>query len=1264
MFGAANVGLYQRRPDEEGEDSLRLVASSNNSLVGTVLHRGEGMAWQLVDSDAPYLTTADYSTYAHRSIPLESSFGSVLEVPLERLRERIGVIYLSDVIGRRFTDFDAELLRRLADVAIVALQQRDLFGRVEQLSEAITAISRDLGSTPLDSKLTEIAEHATRILNAEQCDVFRLITPEQLTLQAGYGKTDVDIEQVQVFEIRDGAQMTFPAVLAERLIAGRDLVVNRCGEGLRELLGVGGLVETEVSSRIHSVLAIPLLTKAGERVTVSGMLCVTNKTSANGHASPDACFNDEDIWILRVFAESAVVAIESTRLFGELRAQKDLYEQLLAAWNILASEEPLKSRLNKIAESIVLILRKTYCRILLTEESDEVLTLKAVALHPRIDDVRQYTWNPERKQRTAISLWPHLRIAFRTGLPYELNSERDGGTLAKLSDILGLRDSITGDPVPIHNVFSIPMAAGNRPVGLISIGEVRRPTLERGGFSTEAKNLATAIAAQATVMIDREWRRQTSERREELLSRLSDSAVQIRTEADDERRLFLIAQQVQLVFRCDVAGLLEQTRPGGPIVVYTSMGEALHIDGSTAAASGLNDILAEEVMTQSVSTIFERISHNLPALQMLRLSSAIAVRFDYASRARCVLFVGDQGDDSTLVSEDLRILETLAAHCAAALTTTRARVQLTRALNGVHLVAEDLALGDGGHALDRVVAGIRNAMDSDLVTLYRIEREGQAIIGYPTKTTLLDPSVSTALVRDVSSSAVGKVLAAEADMIMADDVRHNAALNGPFVQREKVVSAIGMKIRPQTATESVGVLFVNYTSFRKFTDDDARVVKMFAHLAAVAIQNQDLYDRQRRKARQQEALRKAARALSEDIELADTPQQIANVAHDVGTSFVSDITVVVVGLFSEGTGRVGATYPAEAAELVRSRIHHEVPLTPGDISDRVGVLGRAVLSGEIQIRNDVSIATDPDYIPIDDRTKSMLAVPITEGGQSFGAINIESADPFAFADDDRETFELLASFALDALRSAKKNADLERMRAGAQPDAVWKEISFSAAHKIGNPIFAIETNLGPLEKRVAEGRTTEAQDVIDDIRVSVEKAKGIVGQFKSLSRAHDVKPTPTLLRPILEEACAATGHRNAVTVIDCSETIKVLGDVRRLTECFDELVANALHWIDSAQGQIRIAVSEAELPLPGELDANRPYLRINFRDNGPGVPAKLKNQIFDAFFTTHKQGNGLGLDLVRRIIQGHGGAIAEKGVPGEGADFEMYLPSAKQLFRK
>lgn len=252
-------------------------------------------------------------------------------------------------------------------------------------------------------------------------------------------------------------------------------------------------------------------------------------------------------------------------------------------------------------------------------------------------------------------------------------------------------------------------------------------------------------------------------------------------------------------------------------------------------------------------------------------------------------------------------------------------------------------------------------------------------------------------------------------------------------------------------------------------------------------------------------------------------------------------------------------------------------------------------------------------------------------------------------------------------RLAASNSELideKNRRVRAERDAVWKDISFSAAHKMGNPVFAIETFLDPLEKRVDEGRLGEAKSVIHSIRHSVEKAKGIVDQFKSLTRAQEIKPVPTLVRPVLEDACKTAVMQGVACELECPPSLTVIADPDRFAECCDEIVSNATHWFDKNPKTLRVTAAVASpASLPQAVDSSRQYAVVHFVDNGAGVLLERKERIFDAFFTTRDHGAGLGLAVCRRIIEGHGGLIRESGRPGEGADFEIYLPvaTAEQL---
>lgn len=124
---------------------------------------------------------------------------------------------------------------------------------------------------------------------------------------------------------------------------------------------------------------------------------------------------------------------------------------------------------------------------------------------------------------------------------------------------------------------------------------------------------------------------------------------------------------------------------------------------------------------------------------------------------------------------------------------------------------------------------------------------------------------------------------------------------------------------------------------------------------------------------------------------------------------------------------------------------------------------------------------------------------------------------------------------------------------------------------------------------------------------------------------------------------------------------QVMFDPEKMAECFNELVSNALHWFDKSDKKIIVKIEKiSKIDLPEGLNKEQQYLKVDFEDNGCGVPFEKKEKIFAPFYTTDPHGTGLGLSLVKWIIEVHGGQIREIGKPGEGANFEMYLPLAKK----
>jgi len=230
--------------------------------------------------------------------------------------------------------------------------------------------------------------------------------------------------------------------------------------------------------------------------------------------------------------------------------------------------------------------------------------------------------------------------------------------------------------------------------------------------------------------------------------------------------------------------------------------------------------------------------------------------------------------------------------------------------------------------------------------------------------------------------------------------------------------------------------------------------------------------------------------------------------------------------------------------------------------------------------------------------------------------------------------------------------EVRQRRNRGEMDAVWLGTAAEIAHKLGNPISAIEGYLDPLAKRIRDQRQGEALSILEKVRNSLEKAKAYIYQLKGLARARVINSERVMLKPLLEEVCTIAEEKGVLIELSCEPSLEVMADSRRLEELFEELVSNSIYWLEQGEKRIRVQVGKDE-------EADEVWIR--FEDNGPGVPAPSKERIFDPTFTTNTQGSGLGLHFARTIVEGHGGAISEIGEEGKGAIFLIRLPAVGPL---
>lgn len=772
LLGAQSGGLYEYRP-EQGD--LTVIADYKRPRnVGKVLKIGEGLAGRLVESNAPHMIKDDYNSWDGKALIYGKGrrFGAVLEVPL-RWQERIlGVLYVDDQVGRKFNEADARLLRLFADEAAISLINASLrsedshkLARLEKLAQFTREMMSNLGAMPLQDRLMLIARYAVEILNAETAGVFLVRGGDDLVLEASVGQTgefEADRIRMKIESKRKGGLTGH--------IAKRGKIFNAHGDKLAKHWAAARSQDSHTPSGVcYSLLAIPFKERTGETETLIGLLRADNKKDENGEALAALKFTQEDEWILSIFAEAAVVAIESAELVDLLKEQRSFKERLIdsspdgiiavdrkgevteynkkaeeilgyprsevvdigmpvsrlyfdpnepdkigdmlraqngqvqdyetavrsnqgeripilhaSTWlydakakrvgsvgyfedlrarkaleireslllqvsNIVARAETLDEGLQSLAERIVSLLGRSFCAILLMDESADSLTLRALSIAGKPE------LKPSRK-RIVLANWPKLREDLEKGTPQvrTWSEAKARPNMAKLSKLL--------DVEAIPSLLVVPLMVGDRVVGRLDLGEL---DVRQADFSQKEIDLVSAIASQITVLIDRSQLLETKQRREKLLKTLVETSVHIRAEMEMPKLLHAIVRLAAELVGCQVGGLFLYRPHLGLLELAAIHGlSANFLNLQLSNKESFIGLFAQEAAAIHLDPEKEKI------LQGLGLQSGALVPL-LSGEGDAILFVGDITGPSSLGWVDLEVLRDFATQAAIALRTSR-----------------------------------------------------------------------------------------------------------------------------------------------------------------------------------------------------------------------------------------------------------------------------------------------------------------------------------------------------------------------------------------------------------------------------------------------------------------------------------------------------------------------------------------------------------------------------------------------------------------
>ncbi|MCU0497784.1 MAG: ATP-binding protein [Anaerolineae bacterium] len=489
--------------------------------------------------------------------------------------------------------------------------------------------------------------------------------------------------------------------------------------------------------------------------------------------------------------------------------------------------------------------------------------------------------------------------------------------------------------------------------------------------------------------------------------------------------------------------------------------------------------------------------------------------------------------------------------------------------------------------------------------------------------------------------------AADQGIVIVPDTRQEAR----WLQVPALTEIRAIAIAPIYVKGKIG----GFISLNSFTPDrfDQRIgdrLQIFAVQAGIALQNAQLYEQVKHQAdelnRRVDALT-ITQAVYDEIKPALKVQNLIDLALDA-----------MVRLSGADGGFIALLDSGQLKLIQHFGLYDKKMLEQDLLASQSG------LTRALSERRPMLIQDDPLLTSAMPGARAQIQLPMTKSDQELiGIAVVETRSPTRFTPDRFQLMGLL----LDRVISALENARLiEAIEANAnQLQALYQHVSHLerlksdmiriAAHDLRNPIGVIR---GYTQILLMEQEGGEYQHFYEAIERASKRMLQIVEDILSLERierigtmVQDPLPLPTLTEEIIGEfLLLATQKNQQIETHFEAYNCQVKGDVAQIRQVITNFISNAIKYTPEG-GQIRV-----------KLTCEENLVKWQIHDTGYGIPKDLQKRLFEPFYrvntreTRQIEGTGLGLYLVKNIIERHHGAILFESVYGQGSMFGFALP--------